>query len=122
MAAASLSACGGSGKPSYCSSVNDLKKSIKDLSSTNVLSNGVSSLEAALTTIVSNAEKAVSDAKSAFPSETSAVKSSVDALSSSVKNISGTPTAANIVTIGQQVSAVVSSIDSFTKAASSKCG
>jgi hypothetical protein len=120
IAAISLSACGSS-KPSYCSSVANLKKSIKDLSNVSVLQNGVSSLTSALTTIESEAKSAVSSAKSDFPTQSSAVTDSVNALATSVKQISGTPTPSSIATIGQQVAAVVSSVESFDSATSSKC-
>jgi cell division protein FtsX len=119
--AISLSACGGSSKPSYCSSVSNLKKSIKELPNVNVLQNGVSSLTSALTTIETNAKSVASSAKSDFPSQSSAVTNSVNALANSVKSISGNPTPASIVTIGRQVAAVVSSVESFASATSSKC-
>lgn len=121
IAAISPSACGGSSKPSYCSSVNNLKKSIKDLPSVNVLQNGVSSLTSALTTIESEAKSAVGKAKSDFPSQSSAVTNSVNALTNSVKQISANPTPSSIVAIGKQVAAVVSSVENFASATSSKC-
>ncbi len=121
IAAISLSACGGSSKPSYCSSVANLKKSIKDLTNVSVLQNGVSSLTSALTTIESDAKSAVSSAKSDFPTQSSAVTNSVNALATSVKQVSGTPTPSSIATIGQQAAAVVSSVEAFTSATSSKC-
>jgi hypothetical protein len=121
IAAIALSACGGSSKPSYCSSVSNLKKSVKDLTNVNVLQNSVSSLTSALTTIESNAKSAVADAKGDFPSQTTAVTNSVNALANSVKQISGTPTPSSIRKIGQEVAAVVNSVETFASATSSKC-
>ncbi len=122
VAALALAACGGSSKPAYCSSVTNLENSVKSLTNVSVLKNGTSSLTAALQKIESNAKTVVSSAKSDFPSETSAVSSSINALSSSVKQVSGTPSAAQIVTIGQQATAAATAVKSFSNATSSKCG
>jgi phage-related protein len=117
-----LAGCGGSSKPSYCSSVNDLKNSIKALPSTDVIKNGTSALQSAFSKVQDNATAVVDDAKSDFPTETTAVKNSVDALSNTVKQVSSSPSAATIAQLPGEVSAVVTAVQSFTSAASSKCG
>lgn len=115
-----LSACGSS-KPSYCSSVSNLEKSVQNLSSVNILQNGTSGLTAALQKIESSAKSVVSDAKSDFPTQTSDVKSSLNALTTSVKQLSGTPSPATVAKIGKQVSASVTAIKKFANATKSKC-
>jgi hypothetical protein len=120
IAAVLLSACGAS-KPSYCSSVSNLEKSVGDLKSVNVISGGTSGLSSALQKVQSSAKTAVSDAKSDFPSQTTDVTNSLSALSNSVKQISGTPSAGAIAQIATQVSASVSAIQNFVNATKSKC-
>jgi hypothetical protein len=116
-----LAACGGSSKPSYCSAVNDLTASIKALPSTDVIANGTNALKSAFNKVQDNANAAVNAAKSDFPNETAALKSSVDALSNTVQQATSSPSAATIAQLPGQVSAVVTAVQNFTKAASSKC-
>jgi predicted PurR-regulated permease PerM len=116
-----LSACGSSSKPSYCSSVGNLEKSVQNLSSVNILQNGTNGLTSALQKIESNAKSVVSDAKSDFPKESSDVTSSLNALSNSLKQLSGTPSPATVAKIGTQVGASVTAIKNFANATKSKC-
>src|ERR1700722_11310030 len=120
IAAVLLSACGSS-KPSYCSSVSNLEKSVGDLKGVNVVSSGTSGLSSALQKVQSSAKTAVSDAKSDFPAETTDVTNPLSALSNSVKQISGTPSAGAIAQIATQLSASVSAIQNFVSATKSKC-
>ncbi len=116
-----IAACGGSSKPSYCSSVSSLESSIKALPSTNVIQNGVSALETAVSKVQSDAQTAVNAAKSDFPSETSALKSSVDTLSATAKQAASSPSPATLVQLPAQVSAVVTAAKNFQSATKSKC-
>lgn len=117
-----VAACG-AGKPAYCSSVSNLKDSIKALPSTNVLQNGISALNTAATKVQSDAKQVVSDAKTDFPQESSALTSSIDSLTSTVKQLQGTsPTPAALTRLTAEVVSVVNSAQQFTKATSSKCG
>lgn len=116
-----VSACGSSSKPSYCSSVSSLEKSVQNLSSINILQNGASGLTTALQKIENNAKSVVSDAKSDFPTQTSDVTSSLNALSTSVKQLSGTPSPSTVAKIGKQVGASVTAIKNFANATKSKC-
>jgi uncharacterized protein YukE len=122
MAAVLLSACGGSSKPSYCSSVSNLEKSVQDLKNVNVVSSGTSGLKSALQKVESSAKSVISSAKSDFPSETSAVSSSVDALTTSVNGLSGPPSTGQIAQIAQQAGAAVNAVKSFVDSTKSKCG
>ena len=121
IAVLALAACGGSSKPSYCSSVSSLETSVQGLKSINVVSSGTSGLKSALNTVESSAKSVVSSAKSDFPTQTTAVTNSVDALTTSVKQLSGTPSAGQIAQIATQAGAVVSSVTSFVNATKSKC-
>jgi hypothetical protein len=116
-----IAACGGSSKPSYCSAVTNLENSVKGLANVNVIKNGTSSLSSQVHKIESNAQSVVSSAAGDFPNETSAVTTSMNALASSLKQVSGTPSASQLVTIASQASAAVSAVKSFANATSSKC-
>jgi hypothetical protein len=121
LCAAAVAACGGSSKPSYCSSVSDLKSSIKALPSTNIVQTGLSGLESAVAKVQTDAQTAINDAKSDFPTETSALKSSIDTLSTSAKAAASSPSVTKIAQLPSQVSAVVTAVDNFESATKSKC-
>ena len=118
---AAVAGCGSSSKPTYCTNVDNLKKSIKALPSTNVVQNGVSSLESAVTKVASETQAVVSSAKSEFSSETTALKNSVQTLSATAKQAVNSPSAATLAQIPGQVSAVVTAAKSLESAVSSKC-
>ncbi len=117
-----LAACGGSSKPAYCSSMNNLEASVKALPSANTISGGVSSFKAAVAKVQTDAAAVVNDAKSDFPSETSAISSSVNALTATVKQLTTAPSASVISQLPGEVSAVISAVDNFASASKSKCG
>ncbi len=119
LAVIAVAGCGSS-KPSYCSDRTNLQNSVKGLTSLS-LSSGVSGLESQLKKIQTDATTVVSSAKSDFPSQTSAIKSSVDALKSAVKAIPASPSAGQIATIAADAVSVVSSVQGFSDASSSKC-
>lgn len=122
IAVALLAGCGGSSKPSYCSAVTNLESSIKALPSTNIVQNGTSALKSAVSKVQTDANAVVSDAKNDFPSETDALKSSVNALAGTVTTLASSPTAATAAQLPGEISAVATSVKSFTSATSSKCG
>jgi hypothetical protein len=117
VAAVLLAGCGSS-KPSYCSKVSDLKKSVENLTSVT----SVSGLTNQLSTIETKAKDTVNAAKSDFPSETSAVTSSVNALQATVKQLPQSPSAAQIATLTKQAGATVTAVKDLANATSSKCG
>jgi hypothetical protein len=117
---AAVAGCGSS-KPAYCTNVANLKSSVKALPSTNVVQNGVSSLESAVTKVQTNAQAVVSSAKSDFPNETTALKNSVDTLSTTVKQAVSSPSASTLAQIPAQVSAVVTAAKNLENSTSSKC-
>jgi hypothetical protein len=116
-----VAACGGSSKPSYCSSVSSLESSIKAVPSTNIVQTGLSGLESAVAKVQSDAQTAINDAKSDFPTETSSLKSSVDTLSATVKQAASSPSPATLVQLPAQISAVVTAANNFQSATKSKC-
>jgi hypothetical protein len=121
LGAAALAGCGGSSKPSYCSSVSNLESSIKAIPTTNIVQTGLSGLESAVAKVQSDAQTAINDAKSDFPTETSALKSSIDTLSTTAKQAVSSPSASTIAQLPGQVSAVVTAVNNFQSATKSKC-
>jgi len=116
VAAVLLAGCGSS-KPSYCSKVSDLKKSVEGLTSVT----SVSALTSQLSTIESDAKDVVASAKSDFPSETTAVRSSLDALQTTVKQLPSSPSAAELATVASQAAASFTAVKNLASATSSKC-
>jgi len=110
-----------SGPPAYCAARTNLENSIKSLTSLSTAS-GVSGLKSAVSKVSADATTLVNEAKGDFPSQTSAISSSVSALKTSVAGLSSNPTAAQISTITKDAGSVVSSVQTFMTASSSKCG
>ena len=115
-----LAACGSS-KPSYCSSVSSLEKSVESLKGVNVISGGTSGLKSALQKVENSAKSVVNSAKSDFPTETTAVSDSISALTTSVKQLSGTPSSGQIAQIATQAGATVNAVTNFVNSTKSKC-
>ena len=114
-----LAGCGSS-KPGYCSKRTNLENSVKGLTNLNP-SAGISGLQTQVQKIESDASALVGSAKSDFPSETSAISSAVDQFTSAVKGLASSQTAAQIGKVANAASNVVSSVNSFVSASSSKC-
>jgi hypothetical protein len=114
-------ACGGAGKPSYCSSVDNLKSSIQALPKTDVVKNGTNGLKSAVDKVQSSAKAVVNSAKSDFPNESSALETSVNALTSAAKQLSSNPSAGAIAQVVSNVSGVSTAAKNFAGATSSKC-
>jgi len=120
-AAIAIAACGGSSKPSFCSSLTTLKTSVQALPTTNVIKNGTNALKSAADTVVKNAHQVVDSAKSDFPDETAAITSSVDALQTTVKDIQQGVTPALVAQAVANTASVSTAVKNFSSSASSKC-
>jgi hypothetical protein len=109
-----------SGLAAYCADRTNLENSIKGLTSLNA-SSGVSGLTSQLDAVQSAATKLVNSAKGDFPTQTSAITSSMNALKSSVAGLASNPTPGQIATITKDAASMVSAVQSFMVASSSKC-
>jgi hypothetical protein len=114
--ALALGACGSS-KPSYCSKVNDLKKSVQSLGSVK----SVSDLKAGLRKVGDQANAAVAAAKSDFPTQSQAVSSSVQSLEATAQQLPSSPSASQLTSVARQASAAVNSFKDLANATQSKC-
>jgi hypothetical protein len=113
--------CGGGGSPGYCSDVDDLEQSVKDLGSVDVVAGGTNAVNEAVDKVESSARSAVDAAKSDFPDETSAISDSIKQLKSSAGELTDSPTAQDAGRLAVDVTAVVNAVDDFVSATRSKC-
>jgi hypothetical protein len=121
-ATVALAGCGGSSKPAFCSSVNDLKTSVQDLKNVNVIKSGTSGVSSALQKVEGSAKAAVSSAQSDFPTQTQAVSGALTTLETTVGELKNSPTQPSLIAaLPGQVSALVNSIETLVSDAKSKC-
>ena len=82
-----------SSKPAYCADAANLKTSVSNLGNVDVATNGLSSLQTALSSVQASASTLTTDAKSAFPSQTTALNTSLSALAAAITSAKGQPAA-----------------------------
>jgi hypothetical protein len=114
-------ACGGGGEPGYCSDVDTLEQSVKDLGSVDVIAGGTNAVTDALQKVESNARVAVDAARDDFPDETGALSDSIADVKSSVRQLTDDPTGQEAARATTDVSAVVTAADDFVQATRSEC-
>src|SRR5918995_1108200 len=83
--------CGDGGGPGYCSDVDDLEQSVKDLGDVDVVQGGTDAVTEALDEVEGNARSAVDAAKSDFPDETSAITESISRLKTAAGQLTDSP-------------------------------
>lgn len=112
------SGCGGSGKPGYCSSYNDLKKSINTLTHSSLTD--VSALEKNFNAVKSDATKLVNELKGPLSAQATTVKNSANAMVHTVEQAVSSPNATTIAAVPTAVSSFADTIKGL-EGASSKC-
>lgn len=110
-----------SSKPAYCTDAEQLKTSVQNLGNVNVVQNGLSSLQTALTSVKTSASAFVTDAKSAYPSQTAALKTSLSGLQTAITSAKGQPLATAAAAVVPAVTQVKNSAGALQSAASGKC-
>jgi uncharacterized phage infection (PIP) family protein YhgE len=121
VAATALTACGGSSKPGYCSDKSNLESTVKGLTSVDIRGDGLGALTTQLKKVETDAKTLVASARSSFPGETSAISSSVDSLAGAIQQLPSSPSAADLLALGGDVTSVTSAVKGFTKAVGSQC-
>jgi len=117
-----LAGCGGSSKPAFCSSLNDLKTSVQDLKNVDVIKTGTSGVTSALQKVQSSAKSVVSSAQSDFPSQTQAMSGALTTLQTTVGELKSSPTQPSLIAaLPGQVKALADSVETFVSDAKSKC-
>jgi hypothetical protein len=110
-----------SSKPAYCTDADQLKTSVQNLGNVDVATNGLSSLQTALTSVKTSASAFVTDAKSAYPSQTAALSTSLSGLQTAITSAKGQPAATAVTTVVPAISQVKNSASALQSAASGKC-
>jgi hypothetical protein len=110
-----------SSTPAYCTDASQLKTSVQNLGNVNVATNGLGSLQTALSSVQSDAKTFATDAKSAFPSQTAALNTAVSGLQTAITSAKGQPPATAATAVVSSVSQVKSSSSDLQNAISSSC-
>ena len=110
-----------SSKPAYCTDAANLKTSVSNLGNVNVATNGLGSLQAALSSVQANASSFASDAKSAFPSQTTALQNSVSSLGAAITSAKGQPPLTAATAVASSVAQVKTSASALQSAVSGTC-
>jgi hypothetical protein len=113
--------CSSSSTPTYCSDASQLKTSVQDLGNVNVATDGLGSLQTALSSVQADAKSFATDAKSAFPSQTAALNTAVSGLQTAITSAKGQPPATAATAVVSSVSQVKSSSSDLQNAISSSC-
>jgi hypothetical protein len=113
-------ACGG--EPDYCSDLNELEQSVRDLGDVDVVAGGTTALRDALRGVEDQAEATIDAARDEFPEETSAMRDSLEGLKQSARELSDSPTPDEIAPAAADVRTMVTSVEEFAGAARSECG
>jgi hypothetical protein len=109
-------------KPSYCAPLSDLEASVKALADIKVRQVGTNGLKAALKQVQSNAMATIKAVEGQFASQTAALKSSLNTLATTVKQLSQSPSLAQLGQVKTQISAVSTAAKSLVSGISPKCG
>jgi hypothetical protein len=119
--AAGCSSSGSSSKPAYCTAAGQLKTSVHNLGNVNVATNGLSSLQTALSKVQTSATTFATDAKSAYPSQTTALKNSLSSLDTAIKSAKGQPPLTAAAAVVPSVTQVKNSASTLESAVKGKC-
>ena len=110
-----------SSKPAYCTDAANLKTSVSNLGNADVAKNGLGSLQSALSSVQTNANRFASDAKSAFPSQTMALQKSVSSLGAAITSAKGQPPLTAAAAVASSVAQVKTSASALQSAVSGNC-
>ena len=110
-----------SSKPAYCTAASQLKTSVHNLANVKVATNGLSSLQTALSKVQASATTFAADAKSAYPSQTTALKNSLSSLDTAIKSAKGQPPLTAATAVVPAVTQVKTSASNLQSAVKGKC-
>ena len=110
-----------SSKPAYCTDAANLKTSVSNLGNVDVATNGLGSLQTALSSVQTNATAFATDAKSAFPSQTAALQNSVSSLGAAITSAKGQPPLTAATAVASSVAQVKTSASALQSAVSGTC-
>jgi hypothetical protein len=121
LALSGLAAGCSSSTPAYCTDASQLKTSVQDLGNVDVASNGLGSLQTALSKVQADAKTFATDAKSAFPSQTTALNTAVSGLQGAITSAKSQPAATAATAVASSVVQVKNSASALQSAISGNC-
>jgi hypothetical protein len=108
--------------PAYCAAASQLQTSIKDLRSLNVITGGVSAVQAAVTKIQTNLNAFQTAAKDQFGPEITQLRTSLSTVQKAVSAAASNVNVSTLTAIATSIPAVLSSYSALQKAITSHCG
>jgi tRNA A58 N-methylase Trm61 len=109
--------CGGDDEPSYCSELNDLQQSVRNLGDVDIVAGGTNAVRDALAEVEASARSTVDAARSDFPDETSAISESISSLEASAQQLGASPTVEQAGQLAGDVQAVARSVSDLADVA-----
>ena len=110
-----------SSKPAYCTDADQLKTSVQDLGNVDVATNGLSSLQTAVSSVKTSTATLATDAKSAFAPQITALQNSLSGLETAITSAKGQPPATAATTVASATTQVKNSANALQSAVSGKC-
>ena len=110
-----------SSKPAYCADADQLKTSVQDLGNVDVATNGLSSLQTAVSSVKTSTATLATDAKSAFAPQITALQNSLSGLETAITSAKGQPPATAATTVASATTQVKNSANALQSAVSGKC-
>ena len=110
-----------SSKPAYCTDADQLKTSVQDLGNVDVATNGLSSLQTAVSSVKTSTATLATDAKSAFAPQITALQNSLSGLETAITSAKGQPPAAAATAVSSATTQVKNSASALQSAVSGKC-
>lgn len=108
-------------KPGFCSDVDNLKGSVKELVNIQVNSNTISEVQTDFQTVQTDAEAAIQSARTDFPDETQRLEDAIKGTRSAIEGLPSSPSTEQYIALGAQVIALGTAAKDFQDAASSAC-
>ena len=107
-----------SSAPAYCAAATSLKTSVSNLGDVDVATNGLGSLQTALTSVTTDAQTFATDAKSAFAPQTTALQNSLSSLQSAINSAKSQPSVTAASAVASSVTQVKNSASALQSAVS----
>jgi hypothetical protein len=118
--ALTASGCSNS-KPEFCSDVENLKGSIKELVNIQVNSNTINQVQTDFDAVQRDADAAVQSAREDFPQESQSLEDSINSTRDAIEGLPSSPSTEQYIALGVQVVALGTAAKDFQDAASSAC-
>ena len=118
--ALTASGCSNS-KPGFCSDVETLKGSVKELVNIQINSNTINQVQTDFDAVQKDADAAVQSAKADFPQESQSLEDAINSTRDAIQGLPSNPSTEQYLAIAAQVIALGTAAKDFQDAASSAC-